>query len=470
MLRALFPARSFAPLLRSRPVSVFGQFSAKRFYVKNNESQKKQRDNAAKERKLSVEDKTAPNVDEPITTYPEKKFDRAVWVYGCVLATLGGLLGLYKGYRYWSENTISLVYAGRGSGFDGDLDNQFQFPLSAASHYFNRSDDRLKEAKKFEGKYPTSVIPQLLLAQIYMQQGDLDASQAHLDQAHSFLEKYAKENECFSKLFPIVSVYKQDFPMAMKEVKEGRIWCVEGRVRTNRFQQGIIGQSSIVKLADNSLVIINPLTFTPEIVQEINSLGNVVALFSPATFHTAGLLDSTKHWPDAQVYTSIMKEKDLESLRSLKKPRIDLSGSANEFCNELVSIPLTSVGTNEIMVYDPSSRALIGPCEMIVRNTLFNDEKTVEDVGAAIGLGLFRGSYTQEYCPPNSNFMYVCKAHQLDKILVELYQFKVDTFILGHGGIVESTAEEFLKPNLHWIKYCGLKQDLKWHYSNAALF
>ena len=434
-----------------------------------NTSNENEKEKEKEKEKESTNEEEA-KVDETLAT-KIKKMDRLILGYGLFLSA--ALLGtiIYKIYVYWNHSDISLIYLGRGSTFDHDLDNRLEFPFAETSHYFlsliafpERTESVKKVALELEQKNPNSVIPQLLLAKICYVDNDLQNAQNYIDKAHSLLKEFPEDNERFNLLFPIVDIDKEFYSSDLNEIKQDRIWTIDGRVKTQTFKQGIINQTTIIKLQDNeSLFIINPIDFSEETINQIENLGKVIGIATPLDSHHNGFLNASKIWPNAKRFGST-------SFREIKGDNIEYlfnsRGESTALFGEIIPIFDTGSMVRETLFYDPYSKTLVGPCEVIQRNFLYNKNKTLDDVCTSIAFGSFRGDFTKEYGSPNAMISKMFATTEYAAFLKKLYDLDIDTIILGHGGVVHGSYESFGKPLSSWVQYTGKKLLLKYYFSN----
>lgn len=127
----------------------------------------------------------------------------------------------------------------------------------------------------------------------------------------------------------------------------------------------------VIRLSDRSLFVISPVPLTPEIRQDLDSLGSVKYLVSPNHLHHLALGDWHQAYPAAKLYASPRlpaKRKDLPFTKTLSTDspepewagQIDqcLFGSGNGWIDELVFYhrdSRTVIFTDLIMDFDPAT-------------------------------------------------------------------------------------------------------------------
>lgn len=84
-----------------------------------------------------------------------------------------------------------------------------------------------------------------------------------------------------------------NYPSTFENVTDN-IWTVMAPYCIPNSQYPLMIQSTIIRLSDNSLVIINPTKFTNEIQEKINNLGIVKTLITPTGPHGAALAQAYK--------------------------------------------------------------------------------------------------------------------------------------------------------------------------------
>ncbi|NJR48100.1 MAG: DUF4336 domain-containing protein [Hyellaceae cyanobacterium CSU_1_1] len=64
---------------------------------------------------------------------------------------------------------------------------------------------------------------------------------------------------------------------------DNNLWVAEQPLKFMGLPVGT--RMTVIRLADNSLLLISPIAITPEIKQQLNSLGTVRYLIAPNLFH-----------------------------------------------------------------------------------------------------------------------------------------------------------------------------------------
>ena len=136
---------------------------------------------------------------------------------------------------------------------------------------------------------------------------------------------------------------------------------------------------TVIRLKDNSLVLISPIEINPQLQQEIDSLGTVKYLVAPNLFHYLYLNSAQQLYPNAVIFAPPglkAKQLNLNIDRVFTKDTID-------FARELeytlltgfqVSIPSKIAVANEIVFYHPLSKTLI------ITDSAFNFDRTFPTV------------------------------------------------------------------------------------------
>ena len=70
---------------------------------------------------------------------------------------------------------------------------------------------------------------------------------------------------------------------------DNNLWVAEQPLKFMGLPVGT--RMTVIRLADNSLLLISPIEMTPEIKQQLNSLGAVRYLIAPNLFHHLYLAD-----------------------------------------------------------------------------------------------------------------------------------------------------------------------------------
>ncbi|VEP17586.1 conserved hypothetical protein [Hyella patelloides LEGE 07179] len=173
----------------------------------------------------------------------------------------------------------------------------------------------------------------------------------------------------------------QNFRPIPSELKSGlievasNIWTIEAKDYVHyrppmQPRYPYTHRSVVIRLNDNSLLILSPIQLTPDIRTEINALGVVKYLVSPNHLHHLYMGDWQQAYPKAKLYASprlVPKRKDLTFDKTLSTDTFEpewidqieqcVFGSGNGWFDEIVFFHCEShtvVFTDMIMDFEPT--------------------------------------------------------------------------------------------------------------------
>ncbi|MGL6340664.1 MAG: DUF4336 domain-containing protein [Waterburya sp.] len=223
------------------------------------------------------------------------------------------------------------------------------------------------------------------------------------------------------------------------------LWVAEQPLKFMGLSVGT--RMTVLRLADNSLLLISPIQITAQIKQQLDNLGIVKYLIAPNLFHYLYLSECQKIYSKAQV----IAPPDLKT----KQPnlKIDKTFTQDEinFNSELeyrllagfqVLIITQIKKVNEIVFYHPSTKTLI------ITDSAFN----------------FDDSYpwVTQFAARIINSYQTLKPSWLEKVAIqdkqlvkqsidEILTWNFDRVIMGHGKIVETNAKQELAAGYQWL-------------------
>ena len=226
---------------------------------------------------------------------------------------------------------------------------------------------------------------------------------------------------------------------------DNNLWVAEQPLKFMGLPVGT--RMTVIRLADNSLLLISPIAITPEIKQQLNSLGTVRYLIAPNLFHHLYLADCQKVYPQAQ----IVAPPDLET----KKPQLKIAKTFTQdeidFNSELeyqlfsgfqiLIIPQIKIA-NEIVFYHPSTKTLI------ITDSAFNFDASYP----LITQFAMRIVDSYQTLKPSWLEKIAVRDKQAAKTAIALIlAWDFERIIMAHGKIVETNAKQQLAAGYQWL-------------------
>ena len=461
-------------------------------------------------RNLRLKDKPNKNVEKVIPPEPEpelegptrwqelksdKKFRRGVIIYGALIFISFVGVGIYKFLDAMNNSTISTVYLGKNSDFDTQLNTSVGFPISEAATTFHeifvKSEQfpnylslpkKLAIANKFLKNHENSILPQLLFAYIYWTENDVDKANEFIEKAHGIAKQFP-ENKDLQTLLP-AKIIKSELNSKWNESSISRvnenIWTVNGYMEVAERKSPVELQSSIVRLEDNKLLLINPMEFNESIVKQIEELGTIEYIVTPCISHGKGIAKTSAIWPDAKLVGT--DEILFHGRKNLPWRHLIRYNDSQFLQYDGIKVILLPGNLNrEVLFYHSDSQTLIGPSDILLKNPLYSPSlqdgstslnsslPSLEDVFHTVAFGLWRGKYTEPFVVPNSVVAWTNQADVLLEKIRSLSNLPIKTIVLGHGGIIHSPPDNFLKVQFSWLNFVDKYDWFKWFYHNNCL-
>lgn len=197
-------------------------------------------------------------------------------------------------------------------------------------------------------------------------------------------------------------------------------------------------RTSVVRLADDGLLLHSPGPLGPGLADEIDSLGEVHFLLAPNDFHHLYLGDHADRWPSARVYGApglLEKRKDL-----------DFTGELGEqpdpgWATDLDQIWIRGAPrVNEIAFLHRASRTLL--LADLVFNTTPSSFLTglFMRINGSVGLGTSR------------LMRFMLKDRRATRVSVEkIFEWDFDRVVMAHGEVVERDGQQALRESFGWL-------------------
>ena len=223
----------------------------------------------------------------------------------------------------------------------------------------------------------------------------------------------------------------------MLEYLHDNLWIVRQPLNLLGIDFGTV--MTIIRLQDHSLWIHSPIEPSNELVRHLDALGHVKAVVSPNTFQHLYADYFMDQFPDAHYFYAPGLEK--------KKPKmiakIKVSDSLNfqsppKWHDEVESLAITGMPfVNEYVFYHKAS------CTLVASDLLFNLKKKQQSFWHKLAFPIMG---VDGKTPSQSRlFKYFIRDKQkYNEAIRKLEQWKIDRIIIGHGGLIEKSAQDLI--------------------------
>ena len=223
------------------------------------------------------------------------------------------------------------------------------------------------------------------------------------------------------------------------------LWIAQQPLRFFGVEVGT--RMTIIRLEDNSLVLISPIKINSQLQQEINSLGTVKYLVAPNLFHHLYLAPAQQLYPDALIIAPPglkAKQPNLNLDRVFTRDTIEFAGEIEHtlLTGFQAFVPPKIAAVNEIAFYHLRSKTLI------ITDSAFNFDRsfpTVTQLVARIigSYGVLKPSWLEKIAVQNKP--------ELKEAIERVLQWDFKRVIMAHGQIVETDAKQQLAKAYQWL-------------------
>lgn len=222
----------------------------------------------------------------------------------------------------------------------------------------------------------------------------------------------------------------------MLEFLHDNLWIVRQPLNLLGIDFGTV--MTIIRLKDHSLWIHSPIEPSNELIRQLDALGPVKVVVSPNTFHHLYAERFMDKFPDAHYfYSPGVKKKKPKMISKIKGSSPLETESRTEWNDELESVAITGMPfVNEFVFYHKASHTLIAS------DLLFNLKKNKslwhKLVFPIMGVDGSKPSQSRL-------FRYFIRDKQkYNEAIRKLEQWKIDRIIIGHGGLIEKSAQDLI--------------------------
>ena len=226
---------------------------------------------------------------------------------------------------------------------------------------------------------------------------------------------------------------------------DNNLWVIEQPQRFMGLEVGT--RMTVIRLQDNSLILISPLKITSDIEEELDKLGEVKYIISPNLFHYLYLAQAKVIYPNAIICAPpglANKQPNLKIDKILTQDRLEFASELEYFLLDgFQAFVLNKIATvNEVVFYHPVSKTLI------ITDSAFNFDSSFpwSTQFATRLLGSYRvlkPSWLEKIAIQDKNLL----QSSIHKVL--LWDFQ--QVIMAHGKIVEQEAKQQLAAGYQWL-------------------
>lgn len=223
------------------------------------------------------------------------------------------------------------------------------------------------------------------------------------------------------------------------------LWTVEQPLKFLGLEVGT--RMTIVRLTNNSLVLISPIAIDSLLQQQLDNLGRVEYLVAPNLFHYLYLEFVQKLYPYAQIVAPPGLKSKLPNLAidlTFTQDAIEFNGELEHylFAGFQAFVPPKIAVVNEIIFYHSASKTLI------ITDSAFNFDRTfpliTQLATKALGsYGVLKPSWLEKIA--------VQDKQRLQQSIERILQWDFERVILAHGKIVDSDAKQQLTKGYQWL-------------------
>ncbi len=226
---------------------------------------------------------------------------------------------------------------------------------------------------------------------------------------------------------------------------DDRLWVAEQPFKFLGLEVGT--RMTVIKLSDNSIVLISPIKIDSQIREQLDTFGLVRYIIAPNLFHYLYLARVQQIYPQAQTIAPpglAAKQPDLKIDRVFTQDPIEFDSELEfvRFEGFRVFMPPQVKIINEIVFYHPASKTLI------ITDSAFNFDRsfplTTQLAARVLGSYLELKPYLLDKIASHDKQKL---KQSIDKILAWDFQ----RVIMAHGTIVEHEAKARLSAGYYWL-------------------
>lgn len=223
------------------------------------------------------------------------------------------------------------------------------------------------------------------------------------------------------------------------------LWVAEQPLKFLGLEVGT--RMTVIKLSNDSLVVISPIEIDSEIQEQLNTFGTVRYIIAPNLFHYLYFAQAQQIYPQAQTIAPpglAAKQPDFKIDRVFTQDAVEFDSELEFFWFEgfRAFVPPKVKTVNEIVFYHPSSKTLI------ITDSAFNFDRSFPFVTQVAARVL--GSY-QELKPYLLDKIASHDKQKLKQSIDKILAWDFQRVIMAHGTIVEHEAKARLSAGYNWL-------------------
>lgn len=226
---------------------------------------------------------------------------------------------------------------------------------------------------------------------------------------------------------------------------DSNLWVVEQPQKFMGLEVGT--RMTVIRLEDQSLLLISPTKINPTIKEKLDSLGTVKYLIAPNLFHHLYLKKAHAAYPNAKIFAPpdlAIKQPDLQIDKTFTQDPIEFNSEVEYSLLEgfQVFVPPKIQTVNEIVFYHLASKTLI------ITDSAFNFDDSLPILTQFTARLI--GSY-QVLKPSWLEKIAVQNKEKLQKSVDKILDWDFQRVIMAHGTIVKHEAPKQLSEAYGWL-------------------
>jgi hypothetical protein len=223
------------------------------------------------------------------------------------------------------------------------------------------------------------------------------------------------------------------------------IWVANQPLRFWGLEVGT--RMTVIRLAHNELAVISPIQLTPQLIADLQELGNVAYLIAPNRYHHLFAQAFKQQYPQAKfLAASGLSEKcpHLQIDRVISEPSGNLGDQLfyQQFPGLYMPTPQGADPLNEVVFYHPESHSLI------LTDIAFHFDSTMAGLTRAIAKLI--GNYDRLQLTLLEKWL-IRDKNEVEAAIRSVLDWDFDRVIMAHGSPVTTNGKAMLKAGYEWL-------------------
>jgi hypothetical protein len=222
----------------------------------------------------------------------------------------------------------------------------------------------------------------------------------------------------------------------LRELYSNNLWVAEIPFSLPGLEIG--ARMTVVRLSNDSLLVISPIDLTPQLRSDLNELGEVRCIVAPNRFHYLSVGEYSRAFPDAEVFVAPGVKVDDVPIRGI------LTGQAESLWSDVLdqAIFYGNKMEQEVVFFHRDSRTLI------VTDLCFNLRRTKAPLQRLVARLLdIDGKFGQSRLSRVTTFNRKTARASRDRLL----RWDFNRVIVAHGDVIESGGKAAMQRALRWL-------------------